>query len=119
MADNSAVSAFTKRTLEQFGWTEQDGIPDTLGEFLIAAKDRSAPTTRTDVMVDAEKMRPEDVETAKKMVADYQAIYKDKKAAEAIEEKIRNMAPDVAAAYKQMLDAQKSTTEKPEIVDDR
>lgn len=116
------LSDFTKKTLAQFGWKEKDGIPEELGAFLLAAKDRSAPTLRVDVMIDAEKMLPEDVETARKMISDYQDAYKKKKAADEIAEKTKNMAPAVAEGYKKILELaqqQKEKSNTPEIVDDR
>lgn len=116
------LSDFTKKTLAQFGWKEKDGIPEELGAFLLAAKDRAAPTLRVDVMIDAEKMLPADVETATKMISDYQAVYKKKKAIEEVEEKTKNMAPAVADGYKKILELaqqQKEKSNTPEIVDDR
>lgn len=118
------MSDFTKKTLAQFGWTDQDGVPDNIGEFLLAAKDRAGPTTRTDVMIDIEKMLPEDVETARKMFAEQRAKDKQRKAEAEIEEKTKNMAPSVAEAYRKLLAATTPPPPapeeaKPEIVDDR
>lgn len=118
------LSDFTKKTLMQFGWTEKDGVPEALGAFLLAAKDRAEPTTRTDVMVDADKMRPEDVETARKMVEAQREQDKKDRAEAAILEKTKNMPPAVADGYRQMLEAEaklKAQKEQgaPEIVDDR
>lgn len=122
------MSDFTKKTLAQFGWTEQDSVPENIGEFLLAAKDRSATTTRTDVMVDIEKMLPEDVEKAKQMVAEQRVKDARRKAEEALNEQTKNMTPSVAEAYKKMLTATESPPAPtplppeeaaPEIVDDR
>jgi hypothetical protein len=118
------MSDFTKKTLAQFGWTEQDSVPESIGEFLLAAKDRAATTTRTDVMVDIEKMLPGDVETAKQMLAEQRAKDKQRKAEAAIDEKTKNMTPSVAEAYRKMLEATAPPPPapeeaKPEIVDDR
>jgi len=120
MAD-TVLSDFTKKTLAQFGWVENDGIPDTLGEFLLAAKDRAAPTTRTDVMIDAEKMLPADVETARKMIRDYQDVHKKKKAAAELDDKQKNMDPAAAAAYLKLMETQQKLDEqnKPKVIDDR
>lgn len=115
------LSDFTKKTLAQFGWTEHDGIPDTLGEFLLAAKDRAAPTTRTDVMIDAEKMLPADIETARKMISDYQDAHKKKKAAIALDEKLKNMDPAAAQAYLKIMETKQQLEEQnaPKVIDDR
>lgn len=118
---NLFMSEFTKKTLAQFGWTEQDGVPDIIGEFLLAAKDRAEPTTRTDVMIDVEKMRPEDVERARQMIVEQRAKDKRRREQEALDAQTKNMAPSVAEAYKKMLmDTPEPPAEsKPEIVDDR
>lgn len=115
------VSDFTKKTLAQFGWTEQDTIPDALGEFLLGAKDRSKQTMRTDVMVDIEKMLPEDVEAVQKMLADQREKDKKQKEKDAITEQTKNMAPGVAEAYAKMLQTTKvpDPPPAPEVVDDR
>lgn len=128
------LSDFTKKTLMQFGWKDGDEIPDAVGEFLLAAKDRAAPTTRTDVLIDVEKMLPEDVAAVQKMFADYKATKKEREEEAKFQEQIKSVDPALAASLIQMREAAKAISANkaakeqeaspsaplgPEIVDDR
>lgn len=110
------VSDFTKKTLAQFGWTDGTGIPDELGEFLLKAKDRGRSSTRNDVLIDIDTMLPEDIAEVQKMLAAQRV--KDKRAKERAEfdETTKNMKPEVAAAYGELLAIEE---QQPEIIDDR
>jgi hypothetical protein len=110
------VSDFTKKTLSQFGWTDKDGIPDELGEFLLKAKDRAQSSTRTDVLIDIDTMLPGDISEAQQMIAKQRV--KDKRAKERadFDETTKNMKPEVAAAYAELLTIEEQA---PEIIDDR
>lgn len=97
------VSDFTKRTLAQFGWREGDLIPDTVGPALLAAKDKTKPTTRTDIMIDIADMRQEDIDGVKEILEHGRTKGAQQKKEADLNEQLKFAAPDVAIAYKQMM----------------
>jgi hypothetical protein len=107
------ASEFTKKTLAQFGWKDGDPIPADLGALLATLKETAPPSTRTDVLVDAETLPEEQLAKAKKMLQkakDFVAA-RDKKITE--DKETENMAPSVADAFKKLKNAD------PQIIDDR
>ena len=110
------VSDFTKKTLMQFGWTEKDGVPDDIGEFLLKAKDRAAPSTRTDVLIDINTMLPEDIAAAQQLISKQRVKDQRERERAAFDETTKNMAPSVAAAYGELLEMEANA---PAVIDDR
>jgi hypothetical protein len=111
--ESAYASDFTKKTLAQFGWKDGDPIPAELGALLMTFKETATPTTRTDVLLDAETLSEEQRAKAKNMLQkarDFVAA-RDKKIAD--DKEVENMAPSVAEAYKKM------KNETPQIIDDR
>lgn len=111
--ESAYASDFTKKTLAQFGWKDGDPIPADLGALLVKFKETAPPTTRTDVLLDAETLPEEQIEQAKKMLQNAKDFLakRDKKIAE--DKETENMAPSVAEAYKKL------KAEAPQIIDDR
>jgi len=115
LVENPFVSDFTKQTLGQFGWSPDDAIPAELGELMLNIKSTLPSSARTDVLIDAAVMTPEDVTKIKDMLATAKTVAKKKKDAAALEEATANMSPSVREAYERVAGASAG----PEIVDDR
>lgn len=113
LADNSHVSDFVKKTLAQFGWKDGDPIPADLGPRLLQLKDGLPPSSRIDVLIDAAALTPENIAEVQQMLATAKKVAANRDRDEALEAVTSNMAPEVAALYKQLESA------GPEIVDDR
>jgi len=107
------ASDFTKKTLAQFGWQNGDAIPAELGQFLMEVKESTPASTRTDVLVDKEKMTPEQIERVQDLLKRAVAVAKNKQKKENLEEATKNMDPSVAAAYSNIVE------NEAEIIDDR
>lgn len=107
------ASDFTKKTLAQFGWQEGDAIPAELGPFLMEVKESTPASNRTDVLVDKEKMTPEQIERAQSLLKQATELAQNKQKKEKLEEVTKNMKPEVAAAYTKIMNSEA------EIIDDR
>ena len=114
LVESPFVSDFTKQTLGQFGWAPGDAIPAALGELMLNIKGVLPASPRTDVLIDAAVMTPEDVTKIKDMLATAKVAAKKKKAAAELEETTANMSPSVREAYERV-----AAAAGPEIVDDR
>lgn len=113
IVENMYVSDFTKKTLAQFGWKDGDAIPAELGALMLAMKEKIPASTRTDVLIDSEKMEPAQIEKITGMLKQANAVAKTRKDKKTLDKTTANMAPEVAAAYKKLV------TESPQIIDDR
>lgn len=113
LVETTYVSDFTKKTLEQFGWVAGDAVPAELGEAMLNIKTTLPASARSDVLIDAALMQPEDVTKFKDMLAAAKKVAKQKKAAEDLATATASMAPSVREAY------EKFNAAAPEIVDDR
>jgi len=113
LVEGMYASDFTKKTLEQFGWKVGDAIPADLGQLMLSVKEKMPVSSRTDVLIVREDMTPEQIESVEVMLKQALAFSKRKQDAQALDDKTKNMAPEVAAAYKKLM------TESPQIVDDR
>lgn len=115
LVENPYLSDFTKKTLLQFNWKDGDPIPATLGDFLLKTKEAIPASSRTDVLIDAEKMPAEAVAQVNALLAEARVIGDKEKARQARQKELQSvtegMAPNVAAAVEQILG--------PQIVDDR
>jgi len=115
LAENSSLSDFTKKTLEQFGWKDGDAIPADLGELLISFRDTIPPSKNVDVLVDATLLTDEQTQQVKEMLAAAQIASKEQEKLEAIRKKTAhaNIDPSTQALYEKLM------TQKAEIIDDR
>lgn len=113
IVEDMYASDFTKKTLEQFGWKEGDAIPAELGQLMLSMKETMPASTRIDVLVDKEKMKPEQVEKVTEMLKAAKAFAKAKKDRQELDAQTATMAPGVAEAYTQFVE------EAPQIIDDR
>jgi hypothetical protein len=102
LVENVYVSDFTKATLGQFDWKEGDAIPADLGQVMISMKETLPASKRTDVLIDKEVMTEEQIKQIKDMLLAARDLGRKKKREAELEEKTQNMAPDVAAVYKQL-----------------
>jgi len=112
-----AISEFTKTTLGQFGWQDNDPIPEEIGAYLLEIKNTLPASERTDVLVDAALMQESDVEKAREMLKEAKKLHSAISKQKATDEQTKNMHPSVAAAYRE-LEAQ-TAADGPEIIDDR
>lgn len=115
LADNSHISDFTKRTLAQFGWKDGDPIPAELGGLLMQLKENSPRSARTDVLIDINVVPEEGTAAVKQLLAAAKDFLAKKTKIDEINAKAENMAPSVAAAFKQM----QLQEEQAQIIDDR
>jgi hypothetical protein len=115
LVENPFVSDFTKQTLAQFGWSPGEAIPAALGALMLNIKDGLPASPRTDVLIDAAVMTPEDVTKIKDMLATAKMVAKKKQAAAELEATTANMSPSVREAYERVA----NDAGGPEIVDDR
>jgi hypothetical protein len=110
------ASDFTKKTLAQFGWKDGDVIPAELGPLLLSIKEQTPASTRTDVLIDIEKLPPEQIEKVKDLLARANAFAQRRKREEELDKTTASMSPSVADAYKKM---QEQKENAPQIIDDR
>lgn len=113
IVEDMYASDFTKKTLEQFGWKDGDAIPAELGQLMLSMKETLPASTRIDVLIDKEKMSPEQVEKVTAMIKAAKAFAKAKKERQELDAQTATMAPGVAEAYTQFVE------EAPQIIDDR
>jgi hypothetical protein len=113
LVQNPYVSEFTRKTLAQFGWEDNDPIPVALGDLLVQFKSDLPASSRTDVLIDASLMSPEQVQQARDMLAAAKQIRTRQDKEAEIEAATATMDPSVAALYRQL------ENEGPTIVDDR
>jgi hypothetical protein len=114
LVDNPYVSAFTKKTLGQFGWADGDPIPADLGEKLLALKEALPASSRTDVLIDIGSMSEQDIKIVKDSLGAAKAYATRKIAAEEREQITANMADSVRDTYNSLFG-----DGAPQIVDDR
>jgi hypothetical protein len=113
LVENVYVSDFTKKTLEQFGWRNNDAIPAELGPLMLKIKDTLPPSSRIDVLIDKDSMKDEDVENIKNMLREAKEFAKQRDQKEQFEQETENMDESVRALYSQLQE------NEPEIIDDR
>jgi len=102
LVENPHVSAFTKKTLEQFGWQTGDPIPAELGDFLVAAKETLPTQKRVDVLVDAELLTEEQRAHVKKMLETAKVVADRKQKQFELDRATAGMSPSVADAYRKL-----------------
>lgn len=119
LADNAHVSEFTKKTLSQFGWQENDAIPVELGPLLMHLKETCPRSARTDVLIDINVVPEDAIAAVKKLLADAKDVAAKRAKEAALEEKMKNMSPSVAELYRQLNSDASSPGEAPQIIDDR
>lgn len=115
LADNTSLSEFTKKTLEQFDWKAGDPIPADLGQLLISFKDGLPPSKNVDVLVDATQLTEEQMQQVKDMLAEAKVVAKEQRKRDAIQKTVATAAidPSAQAVYEKIM------MDKPEIIDDR
>jgi hypothetical protein len=114
LVDNPYVSAFTKKTLGQFGWADGDPIPAELGEKLLSLKETLPASSRTDVLIDIGVMSEQDIKTVKDSLSAAKAHAARTAAAETLAQITENMTDSVRDTYNKLFGA-----DAPQIVDDR
>ncbi len=113
LVQNPYVSEFTRKTLAQFGWEDNDPIPAALGDLLVQFKSELPASARTDVLIDVSLMAPEQVQQARDMLATAKQVRARQDKESEVETATATMNPSVAALYRQL------DSEGPTIVDDR
>lgn len=112
LVDNPYVSAFTNKTLEQFGWKDKDPIPTELGELLLKIKETLPASPRNDVLVDAGLMAPEMITQIKEMLTEAKSAGKALEKKKEKQEELNRIAPHLRAQYENVMS-------QLEVVDDR
>lgn len=111
LVDNPYLSDFTKKTLLQFDWKDGDPIPEELGDKLLEIKAALPVSNKTDVLIDAEKMTAEDIQSVNAMLAEARAVLVKQNKLADLRKDTANMAPNVRDAVERILG--------PQILDDR
>ena len=116
LVENPFVSDFTKNTLRQFGWKDNDAIPANLGEILLKLKATLPASPRVDVLVDIALLQPAQLAeiTAALAAAKTQAAKQVDQ--ETLAANTVGMAENVRAAYEKVMH---DLAAAPKIVDDR
>lgn len=112
---SSYVSEFTKRTLEQFGWTQGDPVPADFGGLLAEVKERTPPTKNTGLIIDATLMQEADVIKIKDALAAAKAAVADAEKKQKLDQATFGMPDSVRSVYDSISDK----TAAPQIIDDR
>ena len=117
LVENPFVSDFTKSTLRQFGWKDNDPIPADLGEILLKIKETLPVSPKVDVLVDIALLQPAQLAeiTAALTAAHAQAARNT--AQTQLENTTAGMSESVRAAYEKIL--REEAAAGPQIVDDR
>jgi|694.fasta_scaffold49167_3 hypothetical protein len=117
LADNSALSDFTKKTLEQFGWKDKEPIPADLGSLLMSFRETLPPSKNFNVLVDATMLNEEQTKQIKDMLAEAKVAKKELDQKEQKDQQqaklFDKMPPSLAESFKKVL------ADNPQIIDDR
>jgi hypothetical protein len=114
LVENPYVSDFTKKTLEQFGWRNNDPIPADLGQLMLQIKDRLPASSRVDVLIDKDAMKEEDVSQIKEMLAAAKGTANKIAQREQLDQDTAGMSDSVRDMYEKLVN-----TNSAEIIDDR
>jgi hypothetical protein len=114
LVENPYVSDFTKKTLEQFGWRNNDPIPADLGPFMLQVKDTLPPSKRVDVLIDKDVMKEEDVKKIEEMLKAAKDTAKTEADKAQLEKETENMSESVREMYEKLKGGGGA-----EIIDDR
>ena len=113
LVENPFVSDFTKKTLRQFGWKDNDAIPADLSGLLLKIKESLPPSSSVDVLVDIAAMSPEQVAKVTELLAGAKKQHEKQQQNDKMAAATDGMADSVRAAY------EKAVRAAPVIVDDR
>ena len=116
LVENVYVSDFTKKTLEQFGWSAGEPIPADLGQVMLQMKEALPASKRADVLIDAALLSEDQIKRIKDMLQTAREIGKRKEKERDLDAQTASMTPEVAEAYKKML---AEADNSPQIIDDR
>lgn len=111
LVENPYLSEFTKKTLAQFDWKDGDPIPVVLGDRLLQIKETIEASTRTDVLIDIEKMPAAAIAEVNALLAEAKKVGKKQAEFDALQKTTSKMVPQVRDAVEQLLG--------PQIFDDR
>lgn len=87
LVEGMYASAFTKKTLEQFGWKDGNAIPADLGQLMLSIKEKLPVSSRTDVLIVRENMTPEQITSIEEMLKEAIVVSKRRKEEQELEEK--------------------------------
>lgn len=111
LVETPYLSEFTKKTLAQFDWKEGDPIPVVLGDKLLQIKETIPASSRTDVLIDIEKMPADAVAEVNALLAAAKKVGQKQADFEALQASTAKMNPQVREAVENILG--------PQILDDR
>lgn len=77
LVDNTSLSDFTKKTLEQFGWKNGDPIPADLGQLMVTFRETLPPSKNHEVLVDATLLNDAQLQQIKDMLTAAKAVKKE------------------------------------------
>ena len=118
LVENPFVSDFTKNTLRQFGWKDNDAIPADLGEVLLRIKETLPVSPKVDVLVDIALLQPAQLAEITALLAAAKAQAAKQADQVKLEETTAGMSDSVRAAYEKIM-REEAAVAAPQIVDDR
>lgn len=123
LVDNTSLSDFTKKTLEQFGWKNGDPIPADLGQLMVTFRETLPPSKNHEVLVDATLLNDAQLQQIKDMLTAAKAVKKEQdkeeQAAKQREQLTANMSPEMRESMSKILAANPNLMPETQIVDDR
>lgn len=118
LVENPFVSDFTKNTLRQFGWKDNDAIPSDLGEVLLRIKETLPVSPKVDVLVDIALLQPAQLAEITALLAAAKAQATKQADQVKLDETTAGMSDSVRAAYEKIM-REEAAVAAPQIVDDR
>lgn len=108
------LSDGTRKTLQQFGWQEDDPIPAQMSEILAEIYARNPDCRTAGLYVDIKKLEEADINKIKKALEDEKVAEKERQARAEYNAKTAGMSPEMKSLYDKV-----SQPQAVEIVDDR
>lgn len=119
LADNTALSDFTKKTLEQFGWKTNDPIPADLGQLMISFRETLPPSKNHEVLVDATLLNETQIQQIKDMLAEAKVAKREQDQQAQREKMFENLSPSLRESLEKAIEANPQLAPPPQIIDDR
>lgn len=123
LVDNTSLSDFTKKTLEQFGWKNNDPIPAEAGQLMVAFRETLPPSKKHDVLVDIDLLNEGQVQQIKDLLAAAKKFHKEKEQQDQKnsqrEKMFENMPASLRESFEKVLATNPNLMPEMQVVDDR